>query len=140
MPNSLGTSDFSAFDFEFSDSDSFVFSEERNDRAGSLLDFELHFDISARNVRAVLLQIMEYLSSHKQLHSWDEKLVISPLNTLRATVHRYLTTSFDSSMDILLAHVNVHEVSTVDGVNKAWRVVRESEDIYDHLFFSRVSD
>ncbi|KAJ5521277.1 hypothetical protein N7527_005392 [Penicillium freii] len=137
MPNSLGTSDFSAFDFEFSDSDSFVLSEERKDRARSLLDFELHFDISARNVRAVLLQIMEYLSSHKQLHSWDEKLVISPLNTLRATVHRYLTTSFDSSMNILLVHVNVHEVSTVDGVNKAWRVVRESEDIYDHLFFSR---
>lgn len=136
MPDSSRTSDFSAFDFDFSDS--FVFTDDDTEKP--LLEFEFHFDISARNVRSVLHQIIEYLSSHKQLHSWDEKLIASHLKAIRASVHRYLTTSFDSSMNILLAHANVHEVSTVDGVNKAWPVVRESEDIYDHLFFSKVCD
>ncbi|OQD84042.1 hypothetical protein PENANT_c014G05166 [Penicillium antarcticum] len=116
MPDSLKTSDFSAFDFDFSDSS--VFTED--DIEKPLLEFEFHFDISARN-----------------LHSWDEKLITSPLKALRASVHRYLITSFDSSMNILLAHANVHEVSTVNGINRAWPVVRESEDIYDHLFFSK---
>ena len=103
----------------------------------TLPDFELHFDLSAQSVRAVLLQIAEDLSSHKQLHSWDEKLVISPLRMLRAAVHRYLGANVDSNMNILLFHANVHEISTVDGVNKTWPAFQESEDVYNHLFLSR---
>lgn len=102
-----------------------------------LPDFELHFDLSAQSVRAVLLQIVEDLSSHKQLHSWDEKLVVSPLRLLRAAVHRYLDANVDSNMNILLFHADVHEISTVEGVNKTWPAFQESEDVYNHLFLSK---
>lgn len=113
---------------------------DQNVEGPSVLDFEPHFDLSAHSVRAVLLQIIEHLSSFRNLHNWDEKLVISPLRTLRAATSRYLTTHLGSNLNFLLSHANVHEVSTVDGTNKTRPVLQESEDIYEHLFFSRVSD
>lgn len=54
-----------------------------------LFDFELHYDLSVQSVRVVLIQIIKDLSSHRQLHNWDEKLAASPLKALRAIALRY---------------------------------------------------
>jgi hypothetical protein len=103
-----------------------------------LFDFELHYDLSVQSVRVVLIQILEDLLSHRQLHNWDEKLATNPLKALRAIAHCYLSTNYDSSINILLSHANVHEVMMVDGVNKMRPAIQEAGDIYSHLFFSKV--
>lgn len=128
---SLSRSSPSAFSFEFPSGE---------DVGRPFFDFELHYDLSAQSVREVLYEILQDLSSHKQLHNWDEKLVTSPLKALRSVAHQYLRTESDNSINILLSRANVHEVSTVDGVNRAWPVIQEAEGIYSHLFFSKVSD
>jgi hypothetical protein len=101
-------------------------------------EFELHYDLSCESVSGILDAILGDLSSHKQLHNWDDKLAPTPLKTLTTASRRYLETYNHSNGDILLAQGSVDEIFTKFGNIRRERAMHEAGRHHKHFFFTKV--
>lgn len=100
-------------------------------------DFELHYSLSCETTRDVLREILEDISSNKNIHNWDEKLLTTPLQSLiKAGRRYYISTTLD--LNDLLDHSMVEEILTVSGFNHRPPTTQMTGVIESYLFFSKV--
>ncbi|KAF2178421.1 hypothetical protein K469DRAFT_642743 [Zopfia rhizophila CBS 207.26] len=104
-----------------------------------LLDFETHYGVSSKRVRDILLEILLDMSTYKNVHNWDAKLVASPLKMLATAVQGYLAASNLEMFNNLLADSMVDEILTVGGVIHRKPAIQREGEIDSHLFFTKPS-
>jgi hypothetical protein len=102
-------------------------------------DFELHYGLSWTSVRDFIRDILSDLSTYKHIHNWDEKLLITPLDTLASVVRKYLSID-DHSLTTLLSYSMVEEVLTIAGVNYPRPAMQAAGDLESFLLFTKVSE
>lgn len=98
--------------------------------------FELHYGLSCESVRSVLLEILEDISSRKNIHNWDEKLHTSAFAALVKVGRRWLIGT-PYGTDKLLPNSVVEEILTVGRAIRRPPAAPEAGDVDGLLFFSK---
>ncbi|ORY00449.1 hypothetical protein BCR34DRAFT_606246 [Clohesyomyces aquaticus] len=105
-----------------------------------VVDFEMHYGISQRSVREVLKEILEDVTTHKNLHDWDSKLVVTPLKKLETVIRSYLATCSQEMLNDLLIHSSVEEVLRVHGKQQSKPALQQNGQAHGQFFFSKKVD
>lgn len=113
--------------------------QDTNEVENGSLDFESHYGVSCHSVRDMLMEILEDMSSHRSVHNWDKKLIITPLRLLATAVRGYVNAS-GYDLNTMLAYSAVDEILTVGGVNHRYPAMQNARGIDGHLFFTKVRD
>jgi hypothetical protein len=111
----------------------------RDKRRGRELDYELHYDVSQRSVKDVVQEILDDVTAHKNIHAWDNKLVVTPFKKLETVIRTYLAKCSQEMLNDLLIHSSVEEVSSAGGGPQSTPAMQQDEQIKGHFFFSKVN-
>lgn len=98
---------------------------------------EPHYGLLQSSVRSVLEEILTEMATSTSLHTWDQKLFVSPLGALEKAVRQLLTERPDLDMTSILTGTAVEAIAS----NRR-STVRKSPlhgDVPHMLFFTRVS-
>jgi hypothetical protein len=109
-----------------------------DDKPWSGFEFELHYGLSAGNVRDILSEILTDTATYTQIHDWDKKFTISAFQKLARLVRSFLQSNL-LGLNTLLGQASVEEVFTIEGTNYSRPAIQQAADIDNYLFFSRVS-
>jgi len=96
-----------------------------------------HYASSSASFCGVLEEILADMRQLKNVHTWDQKLIINPVKDMALKVRRYLKGK-RAALNYLLAYSEVEEVVTRNGVTHVFPAMAHPGDIERHLFFKNV--
>lgn len=111
--------------------------ENEEENAG--LDYEMHYETSQRSVKEVVKEILQDIATNKNLHDWDNKLVITRFKKLETVIRSYLAQCSQEMLNDLLIHSSVDEVRSEEGNVKSTPAIQENGQANGQFFFSKVS-
>lgn len=103
------------------------------------LDYEMHYETSQHSVKDVVREILQDIATNKNLHDWDDKLVITPFKKLETVIRRYLATCSQEMLNDLLIHSSVDEVRSENGQLQNTPALLEEGQATGQFFFPKVS-
>jgi hypothetical protein len=101
-------------------------------------DLVQHYHVSGNSVHGVLSEILETMTSFKAIHSWDDRLIISPLAALKAVCAKFIQPN-QNRLDILLRYATVEESCMHQGSIYQFPAMVHPGDVERHLSFINVS-
>ncbi|KAF2680728.1 hypothetical protein K458DRAFT_87165 [Lentithecium fluviatile CBS 122367] len=93
-----------------------------------------HYASSSASFCGVLEEILADMRQFKNVHTWDQKLIINPVKDMTLKVRRYLEGK-KAGRNYLLAYSEVEEVATQNGITHVYPAMAHPGDIERHLFF-----
>jgi hypothetical protein len=103
--------------------------ETRNDSTG----FAQHYSAASASVHGVLSSILEDMTSFRSVHNWEDRLIVSPINLLRAACRKYMQAN--QHLDFLLGYSVVEEILEHNGTKSLFPAMNHPGDVDKHLFF-----
>ena len=111
------------------------------DHGPRLFEFELNPEIRLENESfgECLRSVVDYISSHKMLHDWEEKLTQTPLKALTSAARAYLArTAYSRTSDAILSQSVVEEIFTLGNTMHRQPLVNDDGGPQGRLVFSKV--
>lgn len=99
-------------------------------------EFESHYGLLQGSVRSVLEEILNEMAISRSIHSWDQKLFVSPIKQLEKTVRSSMKDRPDLNMSSVLPGAVVEAITKANGF-----IVRKSplqSDVPGMLFLTQV--
>ncbi|CAI6338730.1 unnamed protein product [Periconia digitata] len=104
------------------------------------MDYEMHYGLSHRSVKDVLMEILDDIATFKNIHDWDSKLVVTPFKKLETVIRRHVAGCSQEMMNNLLVHSSVEEVFSADGKPESIPAMQEDGQVKSHFFFSKAGE
>lgn len=105
--------------------------------AKAQMDYEMHYGLSQRSVKEVIREILDDITTRKNLHDWDEKLIQSPFKRLENVIRNHLATCSQEMLNSLLNQSSVEEVTNAGGKLESIPAMQHGGEVQSHLFFSK---
>ncbi|KAF2471941.1 uncharacterized protein BDR25DRAFT_16612 [Lindgomyces ingoldianus] len=102
------------------------------------MDYEMHYGASQRSVKDVVKEILDDIATHKNLHDWDNKLVVTPFKKLETVIRSHLARCSQEMLNDLLIHSSVEEVLCADGKLQSTPAMQQNGQVNGHFFFSKI--
>ena len=103
------------------------------------MDYEFHYELSQRSVKDVVREILDDIATHKNLHNWDDKLVVTPFKKLETVIRSHLAKCSQEMLNDLLIYSSVEQVLSGDKKLQSTPVIQRSGEVTEQFFFSKVS-
>jgi hypothetical protein len=95
--------------------------------------FAQHYNAASTSVHGVLSSILEDMTSFRSVHSWEDQLLVNPVNLARAACRKYMQAN--QRLDFLLGYSVVEEILAHYGENYRFPTTKRSGQVDKYLFF-----